>query len=340
MPQVTQKEIAKHAGVSRSTVREVLLGNPRVAEETRRKILRLVEEMNYVPHSAAQALINRRGSEAGRRLAHGTIGCVGLSSENRHYWTHLMEGVQEAAVAANLALMLVPEKPGPGWERVDGLLIHTWPGLQAKRNLPMELPSVLMLHQDPAETCVVPDYGDGVRQAVDYLFDMGHRRIAYLIDTGPKNLVASRMLKGYNLAFRARGIKPDPRWLRRAGHVGEMRTCGRGIMEQWLREDWKSLGCTALLAMNDHIAMSAMEVLSAAGYKIPDDISVVGFDSTEECDLATPGLTSVEVPQREIGSRSIEVLHSLIKGDRTEPEIISLAVHMRIRNSVRAVSEK
>ena len=96
---------------------------------------------------------------------------------------------------------------------------------------------------------------------------------------------------------------------------------GRKSMSEWLKEDWAKLNCTALLVQNDFIAMGALAVLKDAGYKVPDDVSVVGFDGLDVCDMISPTLTTVEVPLRQIGSTALELLLRQLRNEESERHI-------------------
>lgn len=339
MQRVTQKDIAERLGVSRSTVREVLAGNPHVAEKTRQRVLEVVRELNYSPDAAAQALIRRRQPHRGFHVTHGAVGCVCFGEERLPYWTHLLRGVHVAAEQAGQAVLLLSERAGAGWEKVDGVLVHGEPGIMAERSLPVDLPLVSLMVEQPGHTSVVADDYAGATAAVQHLIDIGHRRIAYLVETDPTRLMAQARLKAYHDTLAAAGITADPRWVwpLQVAHFGaDFLDESRKYMEAWLGAGWASLGCTALLAQNDRTAMGAMQALQAAGLRVPDDVSVVGFDNTDECRLATPQLTSVEVPIEAIGMRATDLLLRHLRGEQSTPTTVVLPTHLTVRASTAA----
>jgi LacI family transcriptional regulator len=173
--------------------------------------------------------------------------------------------------------------------------------------------------------------------AVDHLLRLGHRRIAYLV--GRPNYFTQVRLAAYQDALLRAGIEPQLRWVRHMRYQpgeNEFVAAPRERMMEWLNEDWRALGCTALLAHNDQAARGVIEVLSEAGLRVPGDVSVVGFDGAEAAadvaDGLAPRLTTIEVPLQEVGRRSIELLLQLLNGE-SGIESIVLPVRLLVGGS-------
>lgn len=282
-------------------------------------------------------------AEAPQRKATGVIGCV-LPPPNVTlqfpYYQALTTGIRMAAIAAGVEVLLLNDPPSAGWEKVDGALIFGEVRSDIPQQLPIPMPLVGLMSPIPGIPCALADDYHGMRQAVEHLLQLGHWRIAYLSDAdqpAKDTPVTHRRLDGYRDALVAHGIEPRPEWM---GHLnvlyGEFRERGRDSMRDWLRDGrFAALGCTALLAQNDRCAIGAMETLRAAGYRVPDDISVVGFDGTPECDIVEPRLTSVEVPLQDIGAHATRMLLQLVAGQSGQ-DSVALPTRLQVRGSTAA----
>jgi DNA-binding LacI/PurR family transcriptional regulator len=134
--------------------------------------------------------------------------------------------------------------------------------------------------------------------------------------------------------LQAAGIEPQASW------IGDLKLSSEDFMQrgydhmkEWLQNDWRSLGCTALLVHNDRAAVGAMDALREFDIHVPRDVSVIGFDGTAECEFTRPRLSSVGVALRDVGERAVKILCQMIA---EEPDYESLAViptHLQIRES-------
>jgi DNA-binding LacI/PurR family transcriptional regulator len=330
---VTQQEIANHLGISRMSVVRAFNGHPKVSESKRREIVEAARAMGYHEGSnhAARALVARR---QGKTVRTGTIGCsLTLPTTDRltPYYVHLQKGIQDVAHRAGMDIMVLNPYSSAGWEKVDGIIAHSH-GLLSESSLP--IPLVQLMTEREGVPSVVADEACGVQNAVEHLVELGHRRIAYLVDAHVPHPQIEARLRGYSEGLKAAGIEADKRW---QGNLRIDATTflerGRDSMREWLARDWKELGCTALLVQNDRAAMGAMEVFHQAGVRIPQDLSVIGFDSTDECELCYPHLTSVRLPLEEIGARAAEMLIDLVAKHEAGPRTAVFETHLEVRNS-------
>lgn len=272
-----------------------------------------------------QALIVRepgRGifvAEPQRRELKGIIGLSGIHAAKGHhpYFARLLEGVHQTAHRQGVEILLMHEDVPVAPDKVDGVLLYASNPEHVLRQLPPSMPCVSILNFARGVASLTVDDDTGVAAAVKHLVGLGHRRIAYLT-TWAEHPVAQRRTASYRAALKAAGIEPNNHWVRPLPNpepvpenVEVYRAFidwGREEMEGWLDEDWSALGCTALLAHNDDVAIGAIRALMASGLRVPEDVSVVGFDDTLTAELAHPALTTVHVPLREIGARSLELL--------------------------------
>ncbi len=289
----------------------------------------------YVAHpvKAFEVGSARRGD-----TEHPVLGCVLPPAEgggDLPYWTHLLRGYQEAAVVADVELLLLHGVSTRGWERVDGVLAHGGAASDylQDRVQAFGVPFVSTLDPECPMSAVVADDADGIRQAVAHLLGLGHRKIGYLIHNEDDVPVSLLRLQSYRAALGTAGITADPHWVRHLILDADFIRRGRLSMAAWLADGWSRSGCTALLVQNDRAAIGAMEALTSHGLRVPDDVSVVGFDSTDEAELCTPRLTSVHVPLREIGNQAVHLLLEQIRHPKTPHRHITYPLRLDIRAS-------
>lgn len=281
----------------------------------------------------------RQVSAAKSAGAKGVIGFCGIGfmlSSPSPYWSRLLEGVHEVVSQNSMQLLLVDPETPDLQEKVDGILLNgMWSQPHSQwHDERWPCVSLLLPSRTSEVSSVVADDYAGAREATQHLLDLGHHRIAYLYNAADQNL-SPRRSAGYRDALRAAGVEFNRDWVRKmpGEPVVGFTAIGRDNMRRWLQEDWRSLGCTALLAHNDEVAMGAIEALNEEGLRVPEDVSVVGFDGTELVEYARPKLTSVEVPLREIGKTGMELLLHQIDNGVDEFEHITMPTLVRVRES-------
>lgn len=265
-----------------------------------------------------------------RRQTTGLIGVTGWGFRfggQSSYWANLLGGIREAATQADLQLMLLDHESSSGWEKADGLLLSDYSGAEIRRFVLDEIPCVSVLVDTPGMTSVCADDYSGLRQATEYLIQRGHQRIAYLRRIDP--IVSKPRWAGYTDAMQAANLPIDEKWSRCITGLidyGErFIEAGHQVMEQWLAEDWRKLGCTALIAHNDEVAIGAIAALREGRLDVPGDVSVIGFDGLAIGNYVAPRLTTVEVPLQQIGAKAVQRLCRRLKSDEStnnEPEMI------------------
>jgi DNA-binding LacI/PurR family transcriptional regulator len=257
------------------------------------------------------------------------------------YWTELSAGIREVLQAEGQKFTVLDTLGPDVAEHCDGLLLMSFTPLsEIRRYTPPSFPVVALVIPHEEMTSVLSDDIDGVRQSVEYLLALGHKRIAYLSD-GSDGVLANWRLDSYRATIQAAGIEALDSWV----HLGAPDTIipnylvwGRETMNRWLQEDWHEQGCTALVTQNDEMAVGAMQALQEAGIRIPEQVAVIGFDSTIWCDFVAPTLTSVEIPLRAMGRRATELLMQQIRGEREadNTETVLLPTKLVVRQSARA----
>ncbi|MER5441826.1 LacI family DNA-binding transcriptional regulator [Streptomyces sp. NPDC002790] len=305
----TLEEVAARAGVGRGTVSRVINGSPRVSDHTRAAVEEAVAELGYVPNTAARALAANRSD---------SIAVVVPEAESRFfsepYFSGMVGGVGLALAETNLQLLLTFARGEREQDRlatyltahrVDGVLlvsVHSDDPL-ADRLMQMDIPTVISgprSADEPLPSVDTDNYA-GARSAVEHLVARGRRSVAII--TGPLDVYgAQRRLVGYQDELAASGISYDEKLVTYGDFTEEG---GRRCMAELLE---RGTGLDAVFACSDLMASGARQVLREAGRRIPDDVSLVGFDDSVIARHMEPGLTSVRQPTLDMGRAMTELL--------------------------------
>lgn len=285
-----------------------------ISQNTMEKVFDLLER---------EHLIERR-HRAGVYVAKTDIlksqsGIIGVSGygfsfkEYSPYWVNVLRGLRHVADEAGKQILLLDYQSNQNWEKADGVIVCDWSTETTMKFVPPGMPCVSLLV--PAEGVVsvyAEDYNGG-RKATEYLLQQGHQRIAqlHLHD----KLVAGQRLAGYRDALTQAGIKPREEWMRSMRDIGgpnidfgaRFSKRAYDVMKAWISNGWKKTGCTALLAQNDDSALGAIEAFREAKIRVPQDVSVVGYDGVQ-AEYSGLKLTTMRVPLEEIGATAMRLL--------------------------------
>lgn len=313
---ITIYDIASDAGVSIATVSRVLRGEASVSEATRKKVQEVIDRRSYRPSSIARGMTSK--------TTH-SLGIVLPKLLNPHY-AMIFTGAHEEARKAGYTMSLFPWSSLDTREydpaamlserRLDGLIVcveylppdHNGQVLSALRNLRRSMPVVLI-------GCVPPDYdfpavannnAEMIREVVRYLTSLGHEKIAFIggveedhdplrRDVGYENGLRDARLP-YTASYRA--------FCR--GTAGDGAAALKEMLGSLKREYWP----TALIALNDLVAMGCMSAAREMGIAVPDQLSVIGCDNLFCAPYLVPPLTSINTHQQETGARAVQLLIS------------------------------
>jgi LacI family transcriptional regulator len=327
----TIRDIAGLAGVSIATVSRVLNDRPDVAPDTRETVLRVVREHGFSTNRGA------RGLSGGRT---GLIG-VTLPIVEAAYFAMILSGAAEALYEQDMRMVLCPTRHQHEREvTLLGRLMHgTTDG--AVLTLPEETNEELKALQRLGYPFVVVDprvaldqgipavsagHASGARAATEHLLELGHRRIGAI--TGPPTWFAStERLNGYRGALAAAGVLPDPELVHYSDFQEEAGEAAAGRLLDLPQPP------TAIFGFNDNLAVGVMRAARSRGLRIPDDLSVVGFDDLEQAAIVTPALTTVRQPLAEMGRMAISLLTRIVEGQRLEALQVELATRLIVRES-------
>jgi LacI family transcriptional regulator, galactose operon repressor len=313
------RQIADLAGVSIATVSRVMNGRGDVSEETREAVSRVIRENGYTANR------NARGLSAGRT---GLVGVL-VPLVYPAYFSGILAGAAEALSERDFQIVL---SPTGGEHDREVSIVDRLHGLTdgAMIILPEESSEELERLLDSGFRFVVLDplmpHMSGADQAMKHLLDLGHRRVGQI--SGPRGWVATEdRRRGYRAALAAAGILPDPALEREAEPEIDP---GRAAAEKLLD---LSEPPTAIFAFNDNIAIGAIQAARARGLRVPEDLSVVGFDDVEHATIVTPALTTVRQPLAEMGRTGVSLLMRLLEGKRFETLHVELATRLVVRDS-------
>jgi LacI family transcriptional regulator len=266
----------------------------------------------------------------------GVVLGVAMPTVPQHdqYYERMMRGIQAVAHDEKVEIVLFNDLSGVLWEQVDGVVFCSNSDRYFPSIMPL-VPSVSLLHTLQARANVVTDDFLSMHRLISHLLELGHRRIAYLTAAvspapNPDNFCLTvaalqQRLAGYRQALHTAAIKPEEGWVKplmlfsERPEVDQYLNCGshdlgRAAMTNWLADNWRELGCTALAVQNDGAAIGAIEVLQEAGIRVPHDVSVVGFDGLDVGQYFRPRLTTVQVPLEAIGAQGARLLLAQIRG--------------------------
>lgn len=312
----TMKDVARHAGVSVSTVSYVLNDSGPVAADRRARVMDAVQVLNYTPNEAARGL---------KRRSAPTIGLI-IPELSNPYFAMVAEGVERTASANDaLVVFCAPEATGEA-ESFNGRLLRSQRlngiiYLSGATTVPRSLlsltrlgPIVLVDEQLPGFDlpAVVSDNRRGARELAQHVLALGHRRIAVI--GGPPTLWTSQQrLAGYREAFAGAGMDPDAVPVLDGNYHQKS---GLELARRLLDVD-PTHRPTALLCANDLMAIGALEYARSVGLDVPRELSVTGFDDVPFATALTPRLTTVRQPAHDMGSRAARLLFDLIAAKDT-----------------------
>jgi DNA-binding LacI/PurR family transcriptional regulator len=327
MAQPTIHDVAARAGVSKSLVSLVMHDSPSVSEGKRRAVLAAAAELDYRPNAVARSLVQRRTRVLGVMLSdlHNTFfadvldGVAGRAGE-RGYKAMLNTG-NRAASGEAAAIETLLEL------RSDGLIL-AGPRLDAARiaEAAKSVPVVLVARTmaGNAVDCVSNDDPAGAALAVDHLVALGHRRIAHI--DGGSGAGAQPRKQGYTRTMRRHGLGDQVRTVRgdyteEGGAKGVASLLASGPRP------------TAVFAANDLSALGALDALTRSGLRVPDDISLVGYDNTSLAALRHIDLSTIDQPREAMGRTAVDLLLERLERGRAIPRRVVMAPALVVRGT-------
>lgn len=346
---VTIKDIARACGVSIVTVSRVLSGTDYpVKNETREKILKTAKELNYQPNLFARGLKTNKTTEI----------VVVVPSITNPFYTSIITGVENVAIKKghSVTLFNCANRHGSGSaiidniisRRIDKIVLSTGDnnGLPVKKLISKNVKVVLV-------DCLIPDvdcnriyfnYRKGARLETEYLIKQGHRRFLYL-GLKPDTQTRIDRIEGFKDALKDAGIPFENDFILYFDESKELESNGENIeykagftlAKAALASPVKP---TAIIAANDMMALGVLSYFNSVNIKVPEDISVVGFDDSIFAEVSHPAITTIRVPAEQMGEMAAKLLLDGEQGEADNPKFkIVLEPELVVRHSVKAITD-
>ncbi len=321
----TLTDVAKRAGVALSTASRAFSEPDRLGPETLRKVVEAARELGY------EAPQGRAGGGAVRDSQQDTVAVIVPDVANPVFGSFVKSAQREgwhrrlAVVVADTDFASERERELIGHlrHRAAGLIVCS-PRLAADEviGLSGDTPVVLVNRETDQADCVLADAHDGLRQTVEYLAALGHRKLAFVQGSSHSWSNAHRVALARELTAEG-GLELDV-----LGRQSETVAGGTAAAASVLAS-----GATAVLAHNDLVALGILAGARTLGVRIPEDLSVVGFDDIPFAEVSHPALTSVSVPMARAGASAVERISTAVSGERTRPDTLRLATQLHVRGS-------
>ena len=326
---ITIHDVAASAGVSVSTVSRVLNDKDDVASETYERVQQVVSELGYASSLAARGMRSHRTN---------VIGLI-MPDVAAPYSVAVLQGVNRAIAQLDYDLIVytngdVRKNASASQEAyfvsllngsiTDGVIVVTPVSINFSTKAPIV--AIDPNNESPECPAIISTNRDGALQAMNYLTSLGHRRIGFI--NGRSELVsASRRLQGYRDGLAAADIPLDEYLIEAGDYTTETAVfCAQRLFQLDDRP-------TAIFAANDQTAMGVYRAAQAGGMRIPEDLSVVGFDNLQESLFLYPPLTTVDQFISEMGTIAVEMIVKLVNGETLQNDLRKISTRLVVRDS-------
>ncbi|MBX3177610.1 MAG: LacI family DNA-binding transcriptional regulator [Candidatus Hydrogenedentes bacterium] len=330
---VTIQDVAARAGVSKKTVSRVINGESHVTQATLRKVQDAIAELGYVPNVSARRLASKRSH---------VLALVYPVEEPPGWLTHVMQGILQTAAPRGYELVIHPCEPGEEAARrslqtlvgrggADGLILLPPFGGKTPFNLALHESGLPIASIEPSDpdlpwpAATITNF-QGARDMTDYLLSLGHTRIGFVLGAADYRGTWDRF-EGFKAALAEANVA-FPEDLLASGdyHFESGLAAGRALLSKRPRP-------TAIFASNDEMAAGVMQAAGEQGLRIPDDLSVAGFDDSALACRLSPPLTTIRQPTADLAARVTEALIARINSEEAPSGRIEMETTLIIRAS-------
>ena len=333
MMTVTIYDVAREANVSMATVSRVVNGNQNVKPATRKKVLEVIERLEYRPNAVARGLASKKTT---------TVGVIIPDIANNVY-AELARGVEDIATMYRYNIILANSDQNEDKElqlldtmlgkQVDGIVMMsdevTDKMLQSMEHSPVPIVLAGSVDESQAIPTVNIDYYQAAYEAVTLLIKNGHSRISFVSGPLSYTINGKYKLEAYKKALQDAGISLDETLI-----IAEESSYDSGL------EAWESLASldqppTAFFAGSDELAIGLIHGAQDAGKSVPEEIEVISFENSKLARMVRPELTSVVLPLYDIGAVAMRLLTKLMNKEMVEEEAVILPYRIEYRQSVK-----
>lgn len=320
----TLQDVAKKAGVSTATVSKVLSNTPYVSQHTREKVLEVVRELGYRPNLAARAL-----SSGKTHIIAVVFPYVYDAIFKDPLVMSILEGIESATTERGYSMLLstphlvdgsvddnfqqvIQSGYIEGMIAIDNIAIASVSELSESFNIP-----TVSIGHPRAQYWVRCDDLSGGEMLLNTLYERGHREIGIITINNKNNLPVNDRMQGIRNAALEHGLDYEAFPVA----FGDFSTRGGNAAAAQLIEHHPEL--TAIIAINDRMAIGAMQYLLGAGLRVPDDVSVIGYDNIGISAISTPALTTIDQHAVELGRHAAEMLFDVLNNNEPSPVVLS-----------------
>lgn len=332
---VTIKDVAKQANVSISTVSRVINDSKPVSDEIKQRVLKIIKETGYTPNPVARSLVMKKSQ---------LIGII-VPDISNFFIAEVLNGIEEIGKMYNYDILLCNTYGELNQElrylnllkskQVEGIIFMTWELKdEHKEFFNKEDIPIVMINRDTSDfniTSVCIDHHQAAYEMTKYLINMGHKKIA-LIRGGTENYVFGiDQYEGYAKAMKEQGLDIDKDLIKNCEFQLEL---AYDAVQEMIDKD---ILPTAIFATTDSMAFGAINCVIDNGLKVPEDISVVGFNDIKLASIYRPKLTTIRQPIYDIGAVAIRVIIKKIKGEEIKESIFKLPHQLIERDSCKSI---
>ncbi|MGE5605214.1 MAG: LacI family DNA-binding transcriptional regulator [Bacteroidota bacterium] len=307
----TLDDIAKKVGVSKTTVYRALNSKSRISEKTRELILKTAKELKYVPNTLASGLRSKRSM---------VIGLIFSDLIAAHFYAEIFHGIEDVATRNNYGVIFACSNGRIEKEtklltlfserQVDGIIVApTW-GIDINCYLRLKdqrIPFIFIdksLDNITTDIVTTDDFTGGI-EATEYLIGLGHQKIAILLGPEYPCSTIEKRIEGYRHALKSNGLKYE-KIINLHKNIQNQKEYGYLAIQNYL--DQAEHDATAFFAINDSLAIGAIKAFRERGFKIPEDVSIIGYNNDEIDRFFDVQLTTVSQPKYEMGRKAMELL--------------------------------
>jgi LacI family transcriptional regulator len=326
-------DLAREAGVSIATASKALNGRRDVNEQTRQRVLEMAKKLNYHPSHLARGLARRRTEN---------IGCVALRRFKLPFFTdpfysHVLEGMETEVTARNYNLLLSVQPAEEATvmlqlpklvreKNVDGLvLLGEMNSTLLQEVFERRIPCVIVDFFSPKLEAhyILSDNRGGERMLVKHLGDLKHKRIAFV----------QRSAQDYRFSERQTGFEQACAELKLQPQIWSVPNDGAGMDAELKQRLMAKDRPTAVVACNDEHALTVIRIAREVGLRVPQDLSVAGFDDIAAASFHQPGLTTIRVDKQQMGVKAIQTVFRLLEPPLEPGSRVELPVELVVRQS-------
>ncbi|MCM1088897.1 MAG: LacI family transcriptional regulator [Muribaculaceae bacterium] len=348
MAEITIKDIAKQCGVGVSTVSRAINNHPDINPATRQKIMEMIEQTGFIPNNSARNL-KRTDAKCIAVLVKGITNpffssMIQIIEEEtqKNKYALVLRHVEAYESEVDVALELVKEKRLRGIIFLGGAFYHSEEKL-AKLTVPFVFSAIGVQVSDKVDRQIYSNIAVNDRteskKMTDYLLDLGHRKIAIITEGTEEPSVGQLRLEGYEDAYRARNLPIDPALIWYVDETIEHYSLQNGYLttKKMLAAD---TDVTAIYATADLLAIGACRAILEAGKRIPEDISVAGYDGISLGEYYNPKLTTIKQPAEDMAKETIRLMLDVIAGREEHKQKLFDAELIERESTIRIATEK